>query len=156
MAVPHPSGYPRGMRHRPGFTLLELLIVLALSGVLLSLALPRLQHWRDRAAVRAARNEIAAVIATTRLAAIAHGGAVLMLDSVADRCWIVLGDGETESALDLHRRHRVDLDLGGTSFVSLRYDGLGIGRVASRTVAFRRGSARAGLTVSAYGRVRRW
>ena len=38
----------------------------------------------------------------------------------------------------------------------VRFDGLGLGQVASTTVRFRRGDAEAGLTLSSYGRVRRW
>ena len=40
--------------------------------------------------------------------------------------------------------------------IAIRYDAIGIGRIANRTLRFERGHAVAGLTVSAYGRVRAW
>jgi hypothetical protein len=50
----------------------------------------------------------------------------------------------------------VTLSLGGAATeVDLAYDALGLGRLASQTITFRRGSAAAALVVSGYGRVRR-
>ena len=40
--------------------------------------------------------------------------------------------------------------------VQLRYDAHGLGRMMSQTLTFALGHARAGLTVSSFGRVRRW
>ena len=44
---------------------------------------------------------------------------------------------------------------GGDTIV-IRYDAIGLGRIANRTLRFERGRAVAGLTISAYGRVRAW
>jgi hypothetical protein len=63
---------------------------------------------------------------------------------------------DTVAVLDLGASFGVTLDLGGSlSIARLRYDPLGIGRVASRTLVFRKGDARSLLVVSAYGRVSR-
>jgi hypothetical protein len=56
----------------------------------------------------------------------------------------------------LQEEYGVSLDLGGgRTDVELAYDALGLGRVASQTVVFRRGDATAELVVSGYGRLRR-
>ena len=47
-----------------------------------------------------------------------------------------------------------DQHAGGV--IILEFDGLGIGRVASRTFRIRRGATEARLTLSSYGRPRRW
>ena len=50
------------MKHTSGFTLLELLIIVAIMGILLSFALPALQPMRENAAEKeAARNVLAAL-----------------------------------------------------------------------------------------------
>jgi hypothetical protein len=58
--------------------------------------------------------------------------------------------------LDLKRVYRTNLTLSrDRPEAVLRYDALGLGRVASQTLLFTRGRAEARLTVSAYGRIRR-
>ena len=56
------------MRTTRGFTLLELLVVLGLTAALLALAFPGAARWRDAAATRAARDELASALARTRVA----------------------------------------------------------------------------------------
>ena len=58
----------------------------------------------------------------------------------------------------LPERYGVRVRVEGSSAPSvvLRFDGIGIGRVASRTIALDRGRIRAGITVSSYGRARAW
>jgi hypothetical protein len=45
---------------------------------------------------------------------------------------------------------------GNRSAVEIAFDALGLGRIASQTLRFRLESQEAGLTVSSFGRVRRW
>lgn len=141
---------------RPGFTLIEMLIVLSVLGVLLVLTLPPVARWRDAAAVHAARDELAAALAWTRVAAASRSGATLVLDPETGRFWTVAAAGAAAPPTDLGSRYRVRLDVGSSGPVLFHYDALGIGRLTSRTVHIRRRGAEAGLTVSAYGRVRRW
>jgi prepilin-type N-terminal cleavage/methylation domain-containing protein len=155
MVAPRSDVHRRGMRH-PGYTLLETLAALALLGVVLGIALPPAARWRDHAAVRAARDEIAAELAGARMAAVAHGGARLVVDPATGLVWVTTSAGHVEEVVDLANRYGVRLLAGAGGPVPIPYDALGIGRLASRTIEVRRGRASAGLTVSAYGRVRRW
>lgn len=141
---------------RHGFTLVELILVAALLAVLLAVAMPPVFRWRDAAAVRAARDELAAGLGWTRMAAAAHGGATLALDPLTGRYWIRIADGGGPEPVELGRRYGVAFDPGTTDPVLFPYDALGIGRLGNRTVRIRRGHAEGGLTVSAYGRYRRW
>ncbi|MFW5951632.1 MAG: prepilin-type N-terminal cleavage/methylation domain-containing protein [Gemmatimonadota bacterium] len=139
-----------------GYTLIELLFVLLILGGLLGIAMPPAGRWLDDAAVHAARDELAGALAWTRMAAASAGGATLVLDPATARFEILGPAGARGPATDLARRYRVEVDVGTDQPVLLRYDALGIGRIASRTIRIRRHAAEAGLTVSAYGRVRRW
>ncbi len=131
-------------------------MVLAVLAVLLAAAAPPVRRWRDTAAVRAARDELAAALAATRIAAASAGGASLVLDPAGARFWISTAVSPRMDPTDLGARYRVRVEAGSRGEIVLRYDGLGLGRIASRTIRFERGGAAAGLTVSAYGRYRRW
>lgn len=145
------------MRSRQAHTLIELVVALGVLAILLGIGAPPALRWRDAASVRSARDEIAAGLARARIAAVAHGGASLWLDAAAARFWVAALDGTTViSAVDLADRYGVRLETGSTAPVEVRFDALGIGRLANRTLRVRRRSAIAGLTISAYGRYRRW
>jgi prepilin-type N-terminal cleavage/methylation domain-containing protein len=155
MALPRPAlNLPRMKR---GHTLIELLTVLTLLAILLAIATPRVSAWRDAAAARAARDELAARLAWTRIAAASHGGAALILDLPGARYRVELGDGVTARAGDLRGVYGVAIESGtARDSLVLRYDALGIGRTTGGTLHVRRGDAVAGLTVTPYGRYRRW
>lgn len=149
-------GPMRAAHPTPGFTLIEMVLVLLLLGVMLTVTLPPFARWRDAAAVHAARDELAAGLAWARVAAYSRNGATLVLDAAEGRFW-TLATGEADTpATDLRARYGVRVEAGSAGTVLFHYDALGIGRLSSRTVRIQRRGAEAGLTVSAYGRVRRW
>lgn len=154
MATPPVGVHRPRMRTHAGTSFLELTVVLALVGLLLGIAAPSTLRWRDRVAVRAARDDLAAGLAAARATAAAAGGAALVLETGSARFWIAAG-GVAGPVTDLAERYRVRVE-GGSGTIEVRYDALGIGRLANRTLRLRRGAAEAGLTISAYGRVRRW
>lgn len=154
---PARTAFPARPERARGYTLIELLVVLSVLGVLLAITLPPITRWRDAAAAHAARDELAGALALTRVVAVSARGATLVLDPTTGRFWIRTEEEEDGPATDLAGRYRVRVDAGpSTEPVLFHYDALGIGRLANRTVRVRRGRAEAGLTVSAYGRFRRW
>lgn len=140
---------------RGAFSLSELLVVLALLAVLLAVAVPPAVRWRDAFAVRAARSDLAAALAWTRLAAVSGAGARLVVEPDSVRFRAVTTLGAEGPAVDLRARYGVTFHEPDAT-VEVVYDGLGIGRLASRTFVLARGDARAGLVISAYGRARPW
>jgi Tfp pilus assembly protein FimT len=136
-------------------TFMELLIVLCLTAILMMFALPTARSGMDVVRVRAAREAAFGMATRTRSVALARGGADIVFDIDRRTAEIIASDGvvvTTASFAD----YDVAIASDDASRVMLRYDARGIGRMASRTVHFVRGNARAGLTFSSYGRVRRW
>ena len=136
-----------------GYSLLELTVVLVLLGLGVSLLLPAARRAADRFAVVGAREDLAGRLATARSLAMSSGGAALVIDEPGSSVWIQVGEHVRDSA---GLRGAVVVELpGARTRAVLRFDGLGIGRVASQTVRFTRGRATASLVVSAYGAVSR-
>jgi prepilin-type N-terminal cleavage/methylation domain-containing protein len=156
-------GVPRGGLHRvrmrnsnrPGITLLEMLITLSVIAVLMSIALPKFHKSIDILAVRAARESAFGSFSRARMIAQQHGGAAIELNSIEDRITVRTPAGAIVNE-ELFAPQDVDLELDGADSVTLRYDGYGLGRMMSRTLSLRARSAQAGLTISSFGRVRRW
>jgi type II secretory pathway pseudopilin PulG len=141
---------------RPGYSIIELVFTLSVVGVLAGISVPAAVATRDRLSVRAARNALTGELARTRAAAIERGGAALEIDAAAGVLRVLTVDGDTiGDPLHLAQTHGVRLEIGGTvPLVAVRFDALGIGRLANRTVVLRRGGAEARIAVSAYGRWR--
>ena len=73
-----------GIEREGGFTLLELLVVLAIISLALGLVTPSLMHWRDRATARAWRADLGAYITALPVRAYA-GGETLTVDAASLR-----------------------------------------------------------------------
>lgn len=136
-------------------TFTEVLIVLCLTMILLMFAMPTARSGMDAVRVRAAREAAFGLATRTRSVALARGGADIIFDLDRRTAQVVASDGVVVSTASF-ADYDVDIASDDASRVMLRYDARGIGRMASRTVHFVRGDARAGLTFSSYGRVRRW
>ena len=139
---------------RTGVTLPELLIALSLIGVLMAIALPSLRTGLDALAARSARETAFALFSRARVIALQSGGAQVELDATHDVMTLRTASGALQ-----HEQHFSSADLiieGRDASVVLRYDAHGLGRMMSRTLEFRVRNAVAGLTVSSFGRVRRW
>lgn len=153
MSSPRTSPHLRTMT-RHGYSLIELTFVLMVTMLLLGVAVAPVRHARDVLAVRAARSEIAALLAVTRSTAIMTGGATLVVDVAAGSAWIEHGAGTRMGDVQhIGARHGVSLG-ANRALLSIRYDGLGIGRMSNAVVHLKSGSVRGTITVSAYGRVR--
>lgn len=142
---------------RPAYTLVELAIALLCLAVLLGLAAPPLRRALAWTRVRAARDVVAAQAARARALAVARGGAELVLDLRHARAWLAAADTATPAIpVADERLVRMSADGADSDTLRIAFDGVGLGRVASRTLRFRTAGAEARLTLSGYGRVRLW
>jgi type II secretory pathway pseudopilin PulG len=138
-----------------GHTLIELAFVITLIGTGSTLLAPAARAYRDRASVVAARESLVGILVRARGAALETGGAAVRISSDPWTAEVVAADS-TLLAVDFAAEHGVLLTLGsGGSEAELRFDALGLGRLAGQTIGFVRGESRAELVVSSYGRVRR-
>ena len=65
-----PPASPRRCRARRGVSMVEMVVVLVISGIVLNIALPRFAAMRDRMQLRSAKQEFIAYLMTARAAAI--------------------------------------------------------------------------------------
>lgn len=137
-----------------GYSLLEITAALSLVAIAWTALLPPASRYRDRAAVLVARESLVAMLLETRTAAIEHGGASLHIDAEGRRARVSVGDSTTREMRLGDGRVRIALG-GGRDSTEIPYNALGIGVFANETLEVFAGSQRAGLIVSAYGRVRR-
>jgi prepilin-type N-terminal cleavage/methylation domain-containing protein len=137
-----------------GLTLVELVVVLLLIGVTTASIAPAARRQRDRALVAGAREAVVGLVAEARTAAMATGAASLRIVADPARAEVV-SQARILRAAAIGDDFGVTLAIGGSSQVELTYDALGLGRVASQTIAFTRGGETTELVVSGYGRVRR-
>ena len=149
------SNFP-GVQTRPpplgGYTLLELVIVVTITGILLSIAIPRTQLILDRQSVRSAASDVAAILNSARTLALAgHSAVAVDIDSAAGAVRIRRGP---EMVFQRSLAQAYGIQLGGTRD-SLTYDAHGLGRgAANLSIVLRRRAAAETVFVSRMGRVR--
>ncbi|NJD11735.1 MAG: hypothetical protein FIB01_15285 [Gemmatimonadetes bacterium] len=144
---------------RPGTTLLELLCGLTLLGLILGMAAVPFAHTGDVLAVRAGRDAILNAAAAARTLAATHGGATLSISASDGTISLATRDSlvtDTLARLGPELRIRVAFDDARLQVALIRFDALGLGRLANRTIRLRRGAVQGGVTFSAYGRARPW
>jgi Tfp pilus assembly protein FimT len=137
-------------------TLTETCIALTLMGVLSTWAVPSARHGMNVVKVRGAREAVFGIATRARAVALAQGGADLVVDANERTASVVNAAGTVIHTTSLASYGVEVIADGSSAHVIIHYDARGIGRMASRTLRFRRGNVEAGLTVSTYGRVRRW
>lgn len=138
---------------RPGYTLAELAIVVAILGLATIAGIRGLGRHLDRIAVRNAVDEAAGALARARDEALAHHALVSVRLDTTDAT-IALRTGTLRLArYAIGHEHGVTLETTRDS-VSFDVRGLGFG-AANFTLVARRGSAAETLVVSRLGRVRR-
>ena len=139
-----------------GFTITELVVCLAVIGLVTALALPRLAGWLDWIAVDTAATRITTALAVARNAAVAQGTrarVVIAADSLRIDRW----NGTEWQPFD---RWPGPADAGVRLDVSepvVTFGATGLGWGLSNTrVVLRRGSQTETITTSRLGRVKRW
>lgn len=138
-----------------GFVLIELVIGLAVIGLLMVLAVPRVASVRDWLAVDRAAQEAATFYYQARQAATLRISRV-RIEFRADSLRAVY-EGGVDSTFLVRRgpaSHGVDFTVS-RSVIRLYANGLGFG-AANTKLVFQRGAARAILTTSRLGRLKRW
>lgn len=137
-----------------GFSLAELLIVLALTAVLLAMVVPRLAPAFDRLATEAAARDVTTAIEVARSAAVVQGTRARLHIS-PDSLWI---DRQQGDAWVPYARWPGPAAAGVTLSVSnpqLVFGPLGVGwGLANTRVVLQRGSHTETITTSRLGRVR--
>jgi hypothetical protein len=147
------------MRNRSAFSVLDLLVVLALLSVIASVTVPRLVNARNAYAARAARDAAAAWVERARSLASSRGTARLTVDIAQGELRMEAPVGVTVGMpLAVQSAFGVRMSVDGTSSgtVHLDFNAVGLGVLANRTLRFRRGDEEARLSLSTYGRARRW
>ena len=140
---------------RSGYTLVETILVLGFLGVSLATTVPRFHEARDRIAVRSAREAVIGLLSRARHHAVLRGGAEVLVSEPLQTL-VLRSSAGTVEILDLSPAHDVELEIEGAGGeVTVRFDALGLGRVASRTLVLRRGDVASRVIISSYGRARR-
>jgi len=130
-------------------------VVLTLFGLSMAELLPAARRQLDRMAVLGAREEVAGLLHRARGEALARGEAEVVLTSVPPRAELIAGE-DTLARTKLEESYGVTLSLSrDRSEARLRFGPLGLGRVASQTLRFRRGDAEVLLVISSFGRAAR-
>ncbi|MGH7508867.1 MAG: pilus assembly FimT family protein [Gemmatimonadales bacterium] len=137
---------------RRAFSLPELVLVLAVAGIVLSMAVPQLSRARDRIQVQAAAHHIAAAHQRARLMAVTQGRVVVLSVNQAE---LAIRRREADTTLWVQAgpaAHGVEL-AGSTRQFTFSPAGLTLG-LSNATLRLTRGSATRTVVVSRLGRVR--
>ncbi len=137
---------------RAGTTLVEMLLAMAVLGVLTSVTVPRAAALIDRASVKGATRDVVLALAAARAAAAQRGtNASFVADTRTGKLRVVMG-GETLFERDLLHLRGVRLEASRES-ITFSPSGLGWG-AANTTVVVSRGSRADTIVMSRLGRVR--
>lgn len=156
------------MRRRNGFSLAEVLAVLAIAAIVLAIVAPRLHGWVVHLRTRAAVNRVATDLAYTRMLAVREGTRVRLViepdptcpaptpGAAGHRYRIVVGEGREVRSVDLRGQGgRVCLASNRGAEVPFNSRGLLVGH-NNRTMVVREGTHAADtLSLSILGRVLR-
>ncbi|HKG94507.1 MAG TPA: GspH/FimT family pseudopilin [Gemmatimonadaceae bacterium] len=144
---------PGRVRRRQGFSAAELVVVVAIVGVLSAVVVPRAAAYLDAVAVQGASADVAVACAAARAAAVSRNAhAAVRFDAARGRV-VVHVRADTILRRDLAALHRVTLTATRDS-IAFNPLGLGYGAANARIVVSRGRSADT-VWVARLGRVRR-
>ena len=139
-------------KSRPGFTIIETTIVVALAAALMTIGLPRAGRFIDAVEVRGAVTEIESMFSLARHVAISRGQQVTLEIDVAGRSVAIRAGPEIVRTREVGLAHGVSLATNRTSIV---YSPIGIGYGASNfSLIVSRNRSVDTIVVSRLGRVR--
>jgi prepilin-type N-terminal cleavage/methylation domain-containing protein len=141
-------------KQRSGFTLIELMVVIAMMAIMVAVATPRIRSLRDRSNLRAARDEVATAFALARSAAV-QKGITANIKMRNDSVWVSTSTGQRI----LPVRYLKDL-YGATlnpavadTFIEFDARGFAIGRATKTEYPVSVGSLSATVCISKLGLV---
>ena len=136
-------------RHQRGFTMIELLTVMAIIAVLLSLAVPSFREQLARRALEGAANELSADLQYTRTQAVSNNAVTALATTSVSQYTITSGANPPYKTVTL------DPALNVTAGVTVSYDPLrAMANAVTLTLTSTRTTASLQLDTNAMGRVR--
>ena len=138
-----------------GFTLIEILIVMAIMGIVMMFALPKAGNLNDRNQMRSAKDGIAARLAAARSAAIATGRTATFYvqgDSMRFTTGVGAAEANKGTTINLYKQFGVRII---SSAITIPFDGRGMTSGSAQKVKFTRGSLTDSLCISVIGLVNR-
>lgn len=100
---------PRRRSSRGGYSLIELVVVVAISGVLVSMAMDTVGSARRTTSVRGAAENLIALGARARAMAVGRGvSAFVVVDMVGDSAWMTQ-NGERLEVIHFDTKYKVDV-----------------------------------------------
>jgi Tfp pilus assembly protein FimT len=139
-------------RMRRGHSAAELIVVLTIAGVVMSLAIPRIELALDRITVQAARGEVVALLHDARVLAMASHTGVAVDIVPGTGAFRVRRDTEVVFTRQVGSLNQVEVF---ATRDSLAYDSRGLGHgAANLSIVLRRRGASDTIFVSRLGRVR--
>ena len=141
-------------KNRSGFSLVEILIVIAIMGIVAMMALPKLGNMNDRNQMRSAKDGIAAKISRARNAAIATGRpSKFYVEGDSMRISLFNGSLEThKDSINLYRQFGVHV---ASSAFSITFDGRGMTSGTANVIKFTRRAITDSLCISPIGLINR-
>jgi len=121
---------------RKGFSLIELAIVVSIMGIIVAIGAPKLRSVRDRSNLRAARDQIAAALATARAAAVQKGTTARFRSYGNTVDVLIPSTGQVIlMPRDLHDLYNATVSLGVAGDAQINYDTRGFATVSNGTSA---------------------
>jgi type II secretory pathway pseudopilin PulG len=136
-----------------GATLAEMIVLLAVVGIVTTIATLRVATFRDRISVRAAATEAMSTFALARRWSLSRAARTAVEIDTASATLVVRSDADTITRRPLGASHGVVLSASRDS-MAYAPNGLGYG-ASNLTLVLRRGFAAETIVVSRLGRVRR-
>jgi len=127
----------KGIHKNSGFSLTELMITIAVIGLLAAIAIPNMIGWRSGAKLRGAAENLRGDLQLAKLKAVQENTFAAVLFSSENRYQVFIDNGATPGVLDAGERvirdrqleTGVSIDLGSTDFsgnLYARFDNRGI------------------------------
>jgi prepilin-type N-terminal cleavage/methylation domain-containing protein len=140
---------------RRGFTLIEILIVMAIMGIVAMMALPKVGNMNDRNQMRSAKDGIEAKLAAARAAAIATGKqSRFYVEGDSMRMTLLSGTTETAKGATVNLKNQFGVTVTSSN-ITITFDGRGMTSGSGNKVKFTRRTLSDSLCISPIGLVNR-